>query len=89
MGGLNMTLAKKMEDVLKGELKPEDVKTLIDLAEFLKFKEDQNKWKKINEAENEYISEEESLSIEKAKLEGEFINQNILLQELGISENEI
>ncbi len=84
-----MTLAKKMEDVLKGELKPEDVKTLIDLAEFLKFKEDQNKWKKINEAENEYISEEESLSIEKAKLEGEFINQNILLQELGISENEI
>lgn len=47
------------------------------------------KWKKINEAENEYISEEESLSIEKAKLEGEFINQNILLQELGISENEI
>jgi len=31
-----MTLAQKIEQVLKGELKPENIKTVIDLAEFLK-----------------------------------------------------
>ena len=31
-----MTLAQKIEQVLKDELKPENIKTIIDLAEFLK-----------------------------------------------------
>jgi len=38
-----MTLAKKIEQVLKDELKPENIKTVIEIAEFLKFKESQKK----------------------------------------------
>lgn len=54
-----MTLAKKIQQVLKDELKPENIKTVIDLAEFLKFKENQYISSKINEAEQEYLSEKE------------------------------
>lgn len=56
-----MTLAKKIEEALKNELRPEDIKTIIDMAEFLKFKENRNIWNEINEAETEYISEKENI----------------------------
>lgn len=36
-----MTLGKKIEEILKDELKPENIKTIIDMAEFSKFKENQ------------------------------------------------
>ena len=84
-----MTLAKKIEEILKDELKPENIKTVIDMPEFLKFKENQNIWNKVNEAENEYISEEEHLRIEEIKLSGEFITQDDLLKELGINKDEL
>ncbi len=84
-----MTLAKKIEKILKDELRPENIKTVIDLAEFLKFKETQDKWNKINELEHEYITEEERLQLEEIKLKGEFIDQDDLLRELGINKNEI
>lgn len=84
-----MTLAKKIQEVLKDELKPENIKTVIDMAEFLKFKENQNIWNKINKSENEYISEEEHLRIEEIKLSGEFIALDDLLKELGINKDEI
>jgi hypothetical protein len=84
-----MTLAKKIEEILKDELKPENIKTVIDMAEFLKFKENQNIWDKINEMDVEYIPEEEYLRIEEIKLKGEFIDQDSLLRELGINKDEI
>ncbi|SHI16193.1 hypothetical protein [Sporanaerobacter acetigenes] len=84
-----MTLAKKIEKILKDELRPENIKTVIDLAEFLKFKETQDKWDEINELEHEYITEEERLQLEESKLKGEFIDQDDLLKELGINKNEI
>ncbi|NLP17950.1 MAG: hypothetical protein GX376_02525 [Firmicutes bacterium] len=84
-----MTLAKKIKEALKRELKPENIKTVIDMAEFLKFKEEHNIWNKINEEDGEYISEEEHLRIEKKKAEGEFIEQGALLKDLGIGEDEI
>lgn len=84
-----MTLAKKLKELLKDNLKPEDIKTVIDLAEFLKFKENQSIWAKIYESENEYISEEDQLRIEEIKLNGEFIDQENLLKELGIDKDEI
>lgn len=84
-----MTLAKKIEEVLKNELKPESIKTLIDMAEFLKFKENQKLWIKTNELENEYISEDDYRSIEEIKVNGEFIQQDDLIKELGINKNEI
>lgn len=84
-----MTLAKKIEKILKDELRPENIKTVIDLAEFLKFKEAQDKWNEINELEHEYITEEERLHLEDIKLKGEFIDQDDLLKELGINKNEI
>lgn len=84
-----MTLAKKIEKILKDELRPENIKTVIDLAEFLKFKETQDKWNKINELEHEYITEEERLHLKDIKLKGEFIDQDDLLKELGINKNEI
>ncbi len=84
-----MTLAKKIEKILKDELSPENIKTVIDLAEFLKFKETQDKWNKINELEHEYITEEERLHLKDIKLKGEFIDQDDLLKELGINKNEI
>ena len=84
-----MTIAKKIEEILKDELKPENIKTVIDMPEFLKFKENQNIWNKVNEAENEYISEEEHLRIEEIKLSGEFITQDDLLKELGINKDEL
>lgn len=80
-----MTLAKKIEEVLKDELKSENIKTVIDMAKFLKFKENQNVWGKINDEENEYISEEEHLRIEKIKLNGEFIGEDDLLKDLRIN----
>jgi len=84
-----MTLAKKIEKILKDELRPENIKTVIDLAEFLKFKETQDKWNEINELEHEYITEEERLHLEEIKLKGEFIDQDDLLKELGINKSEI
>jgi hypothetical protein len=84
-----MTLAKKIEKILKDELRPENIKTVIDLAEFLKFKETQDKWNEINELEHEYITKEECLHIEEIKLKGEFIDQDDLLKEIGINKNEI
>ncbi len=84
-----MALAKKIEQILRDELKPEDIKTVVDIAEFLKFKESQNIWTKINESEHEYISEEERLHFEEIKLKGEFIDQDKLLNELEINQDEI
>ena len=55
-----MTLAKKIEQVLKDELKPENIKTVIEMAEFLKFKESQKKWNEINESEHEYEKDAQS-----------------------------
>ena len=84
-----MTLAKKIEEILKDELRPENIKTVIDIAEFLKLKENQSMWGKIDEADAEYISKEEYLRIEEIKLNGEFINQDTLLKELDIDEYEV
>lgn len=84
-----MTLAKKIESILKNELNPENIKTVIDIAEFLKFKESNTIWDTINESENEYISDEEIYSIEEIKLKGEFVNQEDVLKELGINSDEI
>mgnify|MGYP001149967626 CR=1 FL=1 len=80
---------KKIEEILKGDLKPENIKTVIDMAEFLKFRENQNIWDKINETDVEYISDEEYLRIEEIKLNGEFIDQDSLLRELEINKDEI
>lgn len=84
-----MTLAKRIERVLRDELKPEDIKTVIDLAEFLKFKEIQDRWNKIDASEHEYITEEERLRLEETKSRGDFIEQDDLLRELEIDEDEI
>lgn len=84
-----MTLAKKIEELLRDELEPENVKTIINIAEYLKFKETQDIWDKINESEHEYISEKELKLIEKIKSQGEFISQEELLKELGINGDEI
>ena len=89
IGGINVTLAEKIEEILKDELKPENIKTVIDMAEFLKFKENQKIWNKINESEHEYISEEERLHLKEIKLNGEFIDQDNLLKELEINKDEI
>lgn len=88
-GGKIMTLAKKIEEILKDELRPENIKTVIDIAEFLKLKENQSMWGKIDEADAEYISKEEYLRIEEIKLNSEFINQDTLLKELDIDEYEL
>ncbi|MGD9567081.1 MAG: hypothetical protein AB7V48_01965 [Sedimentibacter sp.] len=84
-----MTLAKKIEQLLKDELKPENIKTVIDIAEYLKLKEKQSIWDKINESEKEYLSEEERNYIEELKSNSDFINQDDLLKELGINADEI
>lgn len=84
-----MTLAQKIEQVLKDELKPENIKTVIEMAEFLKFKENQRIWNEINESEPEYITSEEQAYLEEVKSKGEFIDQKDLLKELGITEDEI
>lgn len=84
-----MTLAKKIEEMLKDELAPEDIKTVIDIAEFLKSKRDKLVWDKINESESEYVSKEENRRLEEIKADGEFINQEDVLKELGISKDEI
>ena len=88
-GGKIMTLAKKIKEILKDELRPENIKTVIDIAEFLKLKENKNIWEKIDEEETEYISKEEYLRIEEIKLNGEFINQETLLKELDIDDYEV
>lgn len=69
-----MTLAKRIEEILKDELNPESIKTVIDIAEFLKFKEDKIIWDTINEEEHEYISERERQDLEEIKTNGEFID---------------
>ena len=84
-----MTLAKKIEEILKDELAPEDIKTLIDIAEFLKLKRDKLLWDRINESEPEYVSEDENRRLEEIKADGEFINQGDVLKELGISKDEL
>jgi len=84
-----MTLAKKIESLLKDELKPENIKTVIDIAEYLKFKEIQGIWDKISEDEKEYITEEERNLIDQIKSNNEFISQEDLLKELGINDDEI
>lgn len=89
LGGICMTLEKKIRQILKDELKPENITTIIHMTEFLKFKESENIWSEINNSEHEYISEEETKRLEEIKLNGEFIKQDNLLKELGISQDEI
>ena len=48
-----------------------------------------NAIQRINDYEEEYVSEEELKQIEKLKSQGEFISQKELLEELGIDINEI
>ena len=84
-----MTLAKEIEELLKDELSLESIKTVIDMTEFLKFKESQEIWNRIDKSETEYISEEENSRIEKIKLNGEFISKDDVLAELGIKKDEI
>jgi len=84
-----MTLAQKIKQVLNNELEPENIKTLIEMAEFLKFKESEKKWNEIKEYESEYITEGERDRLEEVKAKGEFIDQDKLLKELGINEDEI
>ena len=84
-----MTLAQKIEQILKGELKPENIKTIIDLAEFLKGRENQKKWDEFNEFEREFITAEEQTHLEEVKTKGQYIDQDELLQELGINKDEI
>lgn len=85
----NMTLAKRIEQLLKDELKPENIKTVIDIAEYLKFKENKSIWDKINESQEEYITDEELKHIEELKANSEFISQDDLLKELEINADEI
>lgn len=87
--GFGMTLAQKIEQILKDELKPENIKTIIDLAEFLKVRESQKKWAEINESEHEFITAEEQSHLDEVKANGQFIDQDELLQELGINKDEI
>lgn len=84
-----MTLAQKIEQVLRDELKPESIKTVIEMAEFLKSKESQKMWNEINEYEPEYITEEQQTHLEEVKAKGEFIDQDDLLKELGIDKDDI
>ena len=84
-----MTLARKIEQVLKDELKPENIRTVIELTEFLKFKESQKRWSEINEAESEYLAKDEKSHLEEVKLKGEFIDQADLLKELELNKDEI
>ena len=84
-----MTLAKRIEQLLKDELKTENIKTVIDIAEYLKFKEKQSIWDKINESQEEYITDEELKHIEELKANSEFISQDDLLKELEINADEI
>lgn len=84
-----MTLAQKIEQVLRDELKPESIKTVVEMAEFLKFKESQKKWNEINESEPEYLTTEDQTHLEEVKAKGEFIEQDDLLKELGISKDDI
>jgi len=87
--GFGVTLAQKNEQILKDELKAENIKTIIDLAEFLKVRESQKKWDEINESEHEFITAEEQSQLEEVKAKGQFIDQVELLQELGINKDEI
>jgi len=84
-----MTLAQKIEQILKDELKPENIKTIIDLAEIFKVRESQNKWDEINESEHEFITAEEQSHLEEVKEKGQFIDQDEVLRELGINQDEI
>lgn len=59
------------------------------MTEFLKFKESQNIWSKINQSEHECISEGEIQRLEEIKLNGEFIGGDNLLKELEISRGEV
>lgn len=82
-----MTLAKKIQKLLKDELSLENIQTVVDMAEFLKFKENQETWNKIDQSEKEYVSKEEHSRIEEIKLNGEFFDENDVLSELGINRN--
>ena len=84
-----MTLENKIKQILKDELKPENIRIIIHMIEFLKFKESENIWSEINNSEHEYILEEETKRLEEIKLSGEFISQENLLKELGISQDKI
>jgi hypothetical protein len=84
-----MTLAKKIEQLLKGELRSENIKIVIELTEFLKYKESQKIWNEVNEDEPEYLTQEERERFEEVKAKGEFLDQDEILKELGINEDEI
>lgn len=84
-----MTLARKIEQVLKDELKPENIRTVVELTEFLKFKESQKRWSEINEAESEYLTADEKSRLEELKTKGEFVDQDELLKELGLNKDEL
>ncbi|MCX7922106.1 MAG: hypothetical protein N3B21_08870 [Clostridia bacterium] len=70
---------------IKNELKQQRIKTVIEMAEFLKFKESQKKWNEINESGTEYITVEEQTQLKEVKVNGEFIDRDDLLKEFRIA----
>ena len=64
-------------------------RTTVGLAEFLKDRESRKKWDEINESEHEFITAEEQSHLDEVKAKGQFIDQDELLQELGITKDEI
>lgn len=79
-----MSLAKKIEGLLKSELKPENIEKIVELAEYLIQKEANKRWEEIDNAEHEEIDDTEKSLIYKLKNEGDFISQQDALKELGI-----
>ena len=82
-----MTLAKN-RTIIKDELKPENIKTVIEIAEYLKFKKIKAYGTRLRSQE-EYITDEENKHIEELKANSEFISQDDLLKELEINADEI
>lgn len=53
----------------------ESIRTIIELTEFMKFKESQKRWSEINEAESEYLTADKKHRLEEIKTTGEFVDQ--------------
>ena len=80
-------LSHEVEMVLHGKMNGESIRVIAELVDFMKYKEDQEKWAAIDAGEAEEITDEEHDDIQRILAEGVFTPIEIVMDRLNKEDN--
>jgi len=69
-----IVLAHQIEGFLKGKMKDENIKVVAEIVDFLKYKEEQDKWEQIDQGEQETLTPDELKELEEIKSNTEYLS---------------